>query len=588
MRKIILAVVGFLLLLNVTGQDYKGSFLTVAGGLGGGGFQYVPKGLTSNGVKKDKFGWNAKVAYSYYFTPHWGISAGVGMAYYRTIGKYNETFSRGMFYNLGYQIDDDQRGELTDYQLRVRLANWEEEQKGYFFEIPIMLMYKHKFGETKRHGFYIGAGAKLQIPIIKTQYRALDGDYEDDLRLNVSGYYQYPEGDHVEFAGDVDDPRLSYHGFGYRHNPSDLGWKNDLNLKMSVAGTFELGFLFGLSKRVDLMIGGYFDYGFNNIKNGENKPYMEAPDNYLPGANGNVGQGIYYNGMINSDRTTKVNLMAYGGRVGLQIKLGKLPEEPKDTTPLPMFIPIEDNSDLDSLEKQLDQMRRMLENLFTQTEPEPEPEPELQIDEPMILVQGTVLDAKTREPLSAVVEISLTRNGKLVDITRTDNIKGNYKFPIEEPGNYSLDVRKEGYFYHTEEFMIPFSRDRQVINQLVLLTKIEVNQEIILKNIFFDSGKSTLKPESMSEIERVYKLMVDNPTMEIEISGHTDNVGSEALNKKLSAARAGAVVQVLINKGIPAYRMTSAGYGFDKPIAPNTTPDGRAQNRRTEFKVTKM
>ena len=593
MRKIILAVVGCVLFFNVMGQNYSGSFLTVAGGFGGGGFRYVPKGyvpngLVPNGVRKDKFGWNAKIAYSYYFTPNWGVSAGLGMAYYRTIGKYDESFSRGVFYSLGHQVDDDLRGNITDYELRVRLANWQEEQKGYFFEIPIMMMFKHKFGETKKHGFYMGAGVKLQLPIINTQYRVLDGDHINDRRLNVSGYYQYPEGDHIEFGGNLDDPELPYHGFGTIHNPNAaLGWQGDLNIKMSVAGTVELGFLLGLSKRVDLMIGGYFDYGFNNIKK-ESRALLTAPEQYLPEANNHLGNGIVYSGMINSDRTDKTNLMAYGGRIGLQIKLGKIPEEPVDTTPLPSFyMPPEDNSDLDSLERQLDEMRRMLENLFTQ-EPETEYIPEPQTEEAMIVVQGTVLDAKTREPLSAVVEISLTRNGKLVDIIRTDDIKGAYKFSIEEPGNYSLDVRKEGYFYHTEEFMIPFSRDRQVINQLVLLTKIEVNQEIILKNIFFDSGKSTLKPESMSEIERVYKLMVDNPTMEIEISGHTDNVGSEALNKKLSAARAGAVVQVLINKGIPAYRMTSAGYGFDKPIAPNTTPDGRAQNRRTEFKVTKM
>jgi outer membrane protein OmpA-like peptidoglycan-associated protein len=92
----------------------------------------------------------------------------------------------------------------------------------------------------------------------------------------------------------------------------------------------------------------------------------------------------------------------------------------------------------------------------------------------------------------------------------------------------------------------------------------------------------------MVEIERIYKLMMDNPTMEIEVSGHTDNVGSAESNKRLSGARANVVVQELVKRGIAAYRMTSAGYGFDKPIMPNTTADGRAQNRRTEFKVTKM
>ena len=603
MKNIILAIVVLFMSVSLLGQEQtggeqtgveqKGSFLTIAGGFGGGGFQYVPKGLVSDGTNKDKFGWNAKFAYSYFFTYHWGVSVGLGMSYYRTIGTFKEDFAKDKFYNLGWQMDDDDKqGRIRDYELRVRLANWEEEQKGYFFEIPLMLFYKHKFGDAKRHGIYFGLGAKLQIPIIKTVYRVLDGKYEDDRRLNVSGYY--PEtaiNSKVEF-GSFENPSVEVHGFGTINNPWEaLKWEGDLNLKMSVAGTVELGFLFGISPRVDLMVGGYFDYGFNNIKKGDDVAFLEAPPQYLSTANNNVGGGIKYGGMINTNKTEKTNLMAYGGRLGLHIKVGKLEEaEKKEPTPLPQMV-FEDNSDLDSLERQLAEMRKMLQDLLT-AQPEPEPQqvqqPVKQEVESMIIVQGTVIDARTRAPLSAIVELSVARTNKLAAIVRTDSITGAYKFSLDEPGTYILDVRKEGYLFYSEQFMIPFSRDRQVVDQLVLLSKLEVNQNILLKNIFFDTGKSTLKPESMSEIERVYKLMVDNPTMEIEISGHTDNVGSDVTNKKLSAARAAVVVQALVSKGISASRMTSAGYGFDRPIAPNTTPDGRAQNRRTEFKITKM
>jgi len=180
------------------------------------------------------------------------------------------------------------------------------------------------------------------------------------------------------------------------------------------------------------------------------------------------------------------------------------------------------------------------------------------------------------------------RTGRLVSIVKSDEITGAFRIPVENFGRYILEVRKEGYLYSSEEFIIPNSDENQVIDKQVPLDKIRVNQAIILKNIFFDTGKSTLKPESMTEIERVYKLMIDNPTMEIEISGHTDNVGSAASNKTLSLNRASVVVKALVSKGIDPSRMTSAGYGFDKPIAPNTTADGRSQNRRTEFKVTKM
>ena len=578
MKRFIFTVAISMFSFTVLGQNYDGHFLTVAAGAGGGGFQYTPKGISSDGISKDKFGWNAKVGYSYYFTPQWGLSTGLGMSYYRSIGTYKTEFNKEEYYSLGKQVDDDWiPGAPTNYELRVRLANWEEEQKSYFFEIPLMVMFKHKLGETKKHGFYIGLGAKLQIPLIKSVYGAMDGKTTKDLRLNVSGrYFDDPT---LEF-GDPDNPRLSSHGFSSIHNPSALGWNGDLNLKMSIAGTAELGFLFGLSKRVDLMVGGYFDYGFNNIKK-SNDEFLKAPEKYLPVKDPDlpqVGQGITYNGMINSDRTNKVNLMSYGGKIGVQIRLGKI-EEPQPYVLPDVFKDTDD--DLDLLQQQLDEMRRLMQELLLLMEEEEE-------EEPMIVVQGVVLDMQTREPLSAVVELVDARTNKLISIIRSEEGTGKFKIPVTDFGRYILEVRKEGYLYSSQEFIIPSSTERQVIEKEVLLDKIKVNKAIILKNIFFDTGKSTLKPESMVEIERIYRLMIDNPTMEIEISGHTDNVGSAATNKTLSLNRAAVVVKTLVGMGIEASRMTSAGYGFEKPVAPNTTPDGRAQNRRTEFKVTKM
>jgi outer membrane protein OmpA-like peptidoglycan-associated protein len=595
MRKIIFTIaVLMLFVFTAAGQEY-GSFLTVSGGLGGGGFQYTPKGLKYDGVSRDRLGWNANIGYSYYFNRHWGLATSVGVSYYRTIGKFSENFFKDInYYDLGNHVDDDQRTpdpNMKNFQLRLRTKNWEEEQKAYFIEIPLMAMFQDKFGETQRHGIYAGLGVKLQIPIVST-YRVLNGKNDDDLRLNISGrYYNDPTldmGAPDPYNLEVLQTPLPDHGFGSISNPgSALGWKGDVSVKMSVAAVAELGFLFGLSKRVDLTVGGYFEYGLNNIKKGANKEFLQAPDQYHPEANNNFGYGITYNGMINTDVTKKVNLMAYGAKIGLRIKLGKLHEDtvPVQVLPEPIF---EDNSDLDSLEQQLEELRRLLEELLALPDPEPEviqiPEEEM----PNILIDGTVLDSKMRFPLSAVVEISDPRTKKLIAITRTDSITGNYKFAIENPGAYMLDVRKEGYLYYSEPFVIPNISQKQVIDQLVLLNKIEVNQIIILENIFFDTGKSTLKPQSMAEINNVYKLMIDNPTMEIEISGHTDNTGSEALNKKLSLARASVVVQTLINNGISPSRLTSAGYGFDQPIESNATAEGRAKNRRTEFKVTKM
>ena len=141
----------------------------------------------------------------------------------------------------------------------------------------------------------------------------------------------------------------------------------------------------------------------------------------------------------------------------------------------------------------------------------------------------------------------------------------------------SLSLMFYGGFY----FLISY----KYVDPDILMKKIEVGKSIVLRNIFFDTGKSTLRSESYAELGILYQLLSDNPKMRIEISGHTDNKGSAALNKKLSESRAKSVVDYLISKGIDASRLEYKGYGFDMPIAPNDTEAGRQQNRRTEFKV---
>ncbi|MCX6296550.1 MAG: OmpA family protein [Bacteroidetes bacterium] len=118
------------------------------------------------------------------------------------------------------------------------------------------------------------------------------------------------------------------------------------------------------------------------------------------------------------------------------------------------------------------------------------------------------------------------------------------------------------------------------------MKNIAVGSKIILKNIFFDFDKATLRPESTNELERLTNLLkVDAPTLKIEISGHTDSKGADDYNKKLSNSRAKAVVDYLISKGISADRLTSVGFGEEQPIATNDTDEGRQLNRRTEFKI---
>jgi outer membrane protein OmpA-like peptidoglycan-associated protein len=117
------------------------------------------------------------------------------------------------------------------------------------------------------------------------------------------------------------------------------------------------------------------------------------------------------------------------------------------------------------------------------------------------------------------------------------------------------------------------------------LQPIEANAHIVLKNVFFDSKKTTLKPESIIELDNVVRLMNENPNMKILISGYTDNVGKPADNLALSKGRAVAVVNYLISKGINDSRLSFKGFGETNPVGDNSTEEGRALNRRTELSV---
>lgn len=310
-------------------KEQKGShYLSVGLGLGPSGLNYDLRRFESiEGSRSLRLGGNALIGYSYFFHKNWGVGTGLGVAHFRTIGRYNGGFSNDEFLSLGGQVDDDNTpGQPKDYELRVRLANWEERQTATYLEIPLLLQFQHKFGLKQKFGLYFNVGAKVQIPL-GSKYEVLDSDYEGDPRLNVSGFYPAPANMDV---GAPNWPGVPYHGFGSIHNPNEvLGWNDKTKLKMSVAGTAEFGFLFAVARRVDLSLGAYIDYGFNNVKKGDSKSLIEAPEgSYLEGDPDYVGKNIIYNGMINSDKIEKAKLFSYGGKIGVRVKLGKI-----ETTP---------------------------------------------------------------------------------------------------------------------------------------------------------------------------------------------------------------------------------------------------------------
>jgi outer membrane protein OmpA-like peptidoglycan-associated protein len=203
----------------------------------------------------------------------------------------------------------------------------------------------------------------------------------------------------------------------------------------------------------------------------------------------------------------------------------------------------------------------------------------------LTILKGIITDALTTKPLEATIEIIDNQKNELVASFTSNSSSGKYLVSLPAGKNYGIAVKKEGYLFHSENFDIPATSAFQEVTKDIALSNVAVGTKIILKNIFFDFDKATLRPESTNELERLTKLLNDVPTLKIEISGHTDSKGAADYNQKLSQNRAKAVVDYLVKAGITADRLTFAGYGKDQPIATNDTDEGRQLNRRTEFKI---
>ena len=204
----------------------------------------------------------------------------------------------------------------------------------------------------------------------------------------------------------------------------------------------------------------------------------------------------------------------------------------------------------------------------------------------LTVFKGTTIDAISRKPVEAQIEITDNATGQVIETFTTNSATGKFIITLNSGKNYGIAVKATGYLFHSENFDIPMGSADNLVNKTIELKNIAIGSKIALRNIFFDVAKATLRPESNAELERLVKLMKDVPNLKIEISGHTDNTGSATVNETLSQQRAEAVVMYLTNKGISASRMKAKGYGASRPVATNNTDDGRQQNRRTEFEIT--
>jgi outer membrane protein OmpA-like peptidoglycan-associated protein len=206
---------------------------------------------------------------------------------------------------------------------------------------------------------------------------------------------------------------------------------------------------------------------------------------------------------------------------------------------------------------------------------------------PVVLISGKVYNAKTKELIGAGIEYETLIDGKNAGFANSNPVTGEYKIVLPYGKNYGFLASAEKFIPVSDNMDLTQVAAYQEITRDLYLVPLEVGSTIRLNNIFFDFGKATLRPESVPEMERLAGYMASNKGMEIEISGHTDNVGSKDANLKLSDDRAKAVADYLVSMGIEAERIKSKGYGETKPVSTNDTDEGKQLNRRVEFTILK-
>lgn len=207
--------------------------------------------------------------------------------------------------------------------------------------------------------------------------------------------------------------------------------------------------------------------------------------------------------------------------------------------------------------------------------------------DPVALISGRVLDAKTKKPLKAKIQYEDLAKHKSIGIAFSDSLSGKYQIILSKGRDYGYSAKAKGYISVSEHIDLSNISSYEEIKRDLYLVPIEAGQTVNLNNVFFYQSKAELLPSSTGELNRLAEIMKDNQSMTIQVEGHTDNQGDAHLNLILSENRVKAVTKYLIDQGIAEKRITGVGYGDTKPVAPNDTEANRSKNRRVAFKIIK-
>lgn len=204
---------------------------------------------------------------------------------------------------------------------------------------------------------------------------------------------------------------------------------------------------------------------------------------------------------------------------------------------------------------------------------------------PSSYVTGTIRDYTTLKPVEAHISL-IDLQSKRETMNSCSSVTGGFMVCLPSDNSYALFAQAPGYLFYSENFNLKglYSFDKPY-HLDVLLKPVRQGEVTIMRNVFFETDSYELLPESTVELDRVVETLSQNPTIKVEIGGHTDNQGAPDYNQKLSERRAKSVVDYLLSKSVSPERVSWKGYGESQPVAPNSSPEGRAMNRRTELKI---
>ncbi|MFN8340745.1 MAG: OmpA family protein [Cyclobacteriaceae bacterium] len=214
--------------------------------------------------------------------------------------------------------------------------------------------------------------------------------------------------------------------------------------------------------------------------------------------------------------------------------------------------------------------------------------------EPIVIVKGKLIDAKTGKPIGAKIIYEILPEGKELGVTQSDAESGEYEIHLPAGHLYGIRAEAEGHLSTSQNIDLRGITKEGVVEtkdinlQPIEVALVEPDARIVLNNIFFDFNKAVLRPESFPELNRLAELLIERKSIEVEIAGHTDSTGPDNYNLLLSEWRARAVARYLSSRGVDGARIVVVFFGETKPLVPNDTREGRNKNRRVEFKIVKM